>query len=88
MHCVNLERTRLGRCSLHIRHYDRVGVLAQVLDLLRRSGLNVEQMENRIFKGGNAALATIDVADDLPRELLAQIEAIPEVIHVSVVTAR
>ncbi len=88
LHCVNLERTRLGRCSLHIRHYDRVGVLAQVLDLLRRGGLNVEQMENRVFQGGNAAIATIDVGDDLPRELLAQIEAIPDVIHVSVVTAR
>lgn len=85
LHCVNLESERLGRCSLHIRHYDRVGVLAQVLDLLRRGGLNVEQMENRIFKGGNAAVATIDVGSDVPRELLAQIEAIPDVIHVSVV---
>ena len=88
LHCVNLERSRLGRCSLHIRHYDRVGVLAQVLDLLRRGGLNVEQMENRVFKRGNAAVATIDVGDDLPREVLAQIEAIPDVIHASVVIAR
>jgi D-3-phosphoglycerate dehydrogenase len=86
LHCVNLESERLGRCSLHVRHYDRVGVLAQVLDLLRRGGLNVEQMENRVFKGGNAAVATIDVGDDVPRELLTQIEAIPDVIHVSVVT--
>lgn len=86
LHCVNLELERLGTCSLHIRHYDRVGVLAQVLDLLRRGGLNVEQMENRVFKGGNAAVATIDVSSDVPRELLAQIEAIPDVIHVSVVT--
>jgi D-3-phosphoglycerate dehydrogenase / 2-oxoglutarate reductase len=86
LHCVNLEQRRLGRCTLHVRHYDRVGVLAQVFDLLRRSGLNVEQMENRIFAGGNAAVATIDVGDDLSRELLAQIDAIPDVIHVSVVT--
>lgn len=87
LHCVNLEQRRLGRCTLHVRHYDRVGVLAQVFDLLRRGGLNVEQMENRIFAGGNAAVATIDVGEDLPRELLAQIESIPDVIHVSVVTA-
>jgi D-3-phosphoglycerate dehydrogenase len=87
LHCVNLERRRLGRCTLHVRHYDRVGVLAQVFDLLRRGGLNVEQMENRIFAGGNAAVATIDVGDDLPRELLAQIASIPDVIHASVVAA-
>jgi D-3-phosphoglycerate dehydrogenase len=87
MHCVNLEQRRLGRCTLHVRHYDRVGVLAQVFDLLRRAGLNVEQMENRIFAGGNAAVATIDVGDDLPREILAQLEAIPDVIHVAVVNA-
>ena len=84
LHCVNLAATRLGSCALHVRHYDRVGVLAQVLDLLRRGGLNVEQMENRIFLGGNAAVATIDVAGEIPREMLAEIDAIPDVIHASV----
>lgn len=84
LYCVNLERARLGACALHVRHYDRVGVLAQVLDLLRRGGLNVEQMENRVFQGRNAAVATIDVGDDVPRELLAEITAIPDVIHASV----
>jgi D-3-phosphoglycerate dehydrogenase len=87
LHCVNLERGRLGRCTLHVRHYDRVGVLAQVFDVLRRAGLNVEQMENRVFAGGNAAVATIDVGDDLPRELLGELESIPDVIHASVVDA-
>jgi D-3-phosphoglycerate dehydrogenase len=85
LHCVNLTSTRLGNCALHVRHYDRVGVLAQVLDLLRRGRLNVEQMENRIFVGGNAAVATIDVAGEIPREMLAEIAAIPDVIHASVI---
>ena len=87
LNCVNLAPTRLGTCTLHVRHFDRVGVLAAVFDILRRREINVEQMENRIFAGGNAAVATIDVGDDLPRELLAQIGSIPDVIHVSVVTA-
>jgi D-3-phosphoglycerate dehydrogenase len=87
LYCVNLERARLGVCSLHVRHYDRVGVLAQVLDLLRRAGLNVEQMENRVFQGRNAAVATIDVGDEIPREVLAAIGAIPDVIHATVVNA-
>ena len=33
-HCVNLEPDRLGSSTLTIRHLDRVGVLAQVLDRL------------------------------------------------------
>ena len=33
-HCVNLEPSRLGSATLTIRHLDRVGVLAQVLDRL------------------------------------------------------
>jgi D-3-phosphoglycerate dehydrogenase len=85
LHCVNLSLTRLGNCALHVRHYDRVGVLAQVLDLLRRGSLNVEQMENRIFLGGNAAVATIDVAGEIPAALLAAIDAIPDVIRASVI---
>ena len=34
----------------------------QVLDLLSRERLNVEHMENRVFRGGEAAMASIDVA--------------------------
>src|SRR6266545_5165495 len=45
--CVNLAPGRLGSVTLTIRHLDRVGVLARVLDLLSAAGLNVEQMENR-----------------------------------------
>ena len=33
-HCVNLDPSRLGSATLTVRHLDRVGVLAQVLDLL------------------------------------------------------
>jgi D-3-phosphoglycerate dehydrogenase len=81
---VNLEPRRLGTHSLHIRHFDRVGVLAGVFDLLRKRDLNVEQMQNRIFQGGNAAVATIDVAGDIGPELVAALEDLPDVIHVAV----
>src|SRR4029079_6735109 len=58
-HCVNLEPNRLGSSTLTIRHLDRVGVLAQVLDRLSAAKLNVEHMENHIFRGGEAAVASI-----------------------------
>lgn len=70
INCVNLETTPLGECTLTIRHVDEVGVLAQVLAVLRRSGHNVQQMTNRIFAGGEAAVATIWI-DGLPNPGLA-----------------
>jgi D-3-phosphoglycerate dehydrogenase len=87
-HCVNLAPSRLGSISLTIRHLDRVGVLAKVLDRLSSAGLNVEHMENRVFRGGQAAVASIDVAGEPPDELLADLRAIPDVLGVSQVTLR
>ncbi len=85
-HCVNLDPDRIGSVALTVRHLDRVGVLAQVLDRLRGAGLNVEHRVNRVFRGGEAAVATIDVADEVPEDLLAALREIPDVLGVSVVT--
>jgi D-3-phosphoglycerate dehydrogenase len=83
LHCVNLSSARLGNCTLHIRHFDRVGVLAQIFDVLRRNSLNVEQMENRVFTGSKAAVATINVVGDVTSEVVGSLMAIAEVLHVS-----
>jgi D-3-phosphoglycerate dehydrogenase / 2-oxoglutarate reductase len=85
LNCVNLAPTRLGTHTLHVRHFDRVGVLAGVFDILRRRELNVEQMENRVFEGRNAAVATIDVVGDVGSDLIAALEGLDDVIHVSAV---
>ncbi|MDH3707067.1 MAG: NAD(P)-binding domain-containing protein [Acidimicrobiia bacterium] len=70
LNCVNLETDRLGSCTLTVRHLDRVGVLAQVLAVLRANGHNVQQMENQVFRGGRAAVATIRM-DGFPQPGLA-----------------
>ena len=85
LNCVNLAPTRLGTHTLHVRHFDRVGVLAGVFDILRRRDLNVEQMENRVFQGRNAAVATIDVVGEVGPDLIAALEGLDDVIHVSAV---
>jgi D-3-phosphoglycerate dehydrogenase len=85
-HCVNLDPSRLGSVTLTVRHLDRVGVLAQVLDHLSTAGLNVEHMENRVFRGGHAAVASIDIAGQTSDALLAALRAIPHVLGVSEVT--
>ena len=66
-----------------MRHLDRVGVLARVLDLLSTAGLNVEHMENRVFRGGEAAVASIDVGGPLPERLLDDLAAMEHVLGVS-----
>ncbi len=81
--CVNLTPTRIGSATLTVRHRDRVGVLAHVLDRLSRASLNVEHMENRVFRGGEAAVATIDVAGPLSQDVLADLGALPDVLGVS-----
>jgi D-3-phosphoglycerate dehydrogenase len=84
--CVNLTPSRIGSATLTVRHLDRVGVLAHVLDLLSRNRLNVEQMQNRVFRGGDAAVATIDVAGPVSEDLLADLGALPDVFGVSATT--
>ncbi len=81
--CVNLTPSRIGSATLTIRHLDRVGVLAHVLDRLSQDRLNVEHMQNRIFRGGDAAVATIDVGGPLSEDLLADLDALPDVFGVS-----
>ncbi len=80
---VNLAPHRLGSVTLTVRHLDRRGVLARILDLLSAAGLNVEHMENRVFRGGEAAVASIDVTGPVPDALLEQLGAVPEVLGVA-----
>lgn len=88
LHCVNLETQALGTFTLSVRHYDRVGVLAQVFDVLRAAHINVEQMQNQIFAGGRAACATMQVSGDVTPAIVSQLEAIADVISLSVTERR
>lgn len=87
VNCVNLEQTPHRTATLSVRHYDRVGVLAAVLEELRRGNLNVANMSNRIFSGSVAAAATIDVSGIIGDGLLDAVRALPDVIQVSVFDA-
>lgn len=57
--CVNLEERAPAACQLVVRHFDRVGVLAAVLEKIRQADINVEDMSNTIFQGRKAAVATM-----------------------------
>ncbi len=53
-----LDRTPATH-RLVVRHYNRVGVLATVLDGLRLERINVEEMQNQIFQEARAALCVL-----------------------------
>ena len=60
--------------SLVVRHHNRVGVLAGMLDLLREEGINVEEMENTIFDGAEAACCTLQLDTPPSAMVLAALE--------------
>jgi len=82
--CVNLDAVPPRAATLTVRHLDKVGVLAAVLDALRVANLNISNMQNRVFAGSTAAVATIDVDRSVPSSTVVAIEAISDVINASV----
>ncbi len=84
LNCVNLETRPLGEAVVTVRHLDEVGVLSEILALLRKANLNVEQMENRVFAGARAACASIQVSGQVPDDLRSQIARVDRVLHVAV----
>ena len=71
---VNLATRTPASHSLVVRHRDRPGVLAHVLDHLRSRSLNVQEMENVIFEGADAAVARINLDAAPPADLLETIQ--------------
>src|SRR5208283_565160 len=72
---VNLARRTPATHRLVVRHLDRPGVLAGVLDTLRTAEINVQEMENVIFDGAQAAVAHINLDRAPPAELLERCRA-------------
>ena len=82
MNCVNVVQTRVGAVTITIRHFDRVGVLAGALEVLRQADINVQTMENKVFEGSNAAMAVIDVTGGVTVDVTRQLAALDNVIQV------
>jgi D-3-phosphoglycerate dehydrogenase len=66
---VNLAKKTPATHMLVVRHRDRPGVLAHVFEHLRSSNINVQETENVIFEGAQAAVARINL-DGAPSEFL------------------
>jgi D-3-phosphoglycerate dehydrogenase len=72
---VNLATRTPATHMLVVRHRDRPGVLAHVFEHLRQANLNVQETENIVFEGAEAAVARINL-DGLPSpDICSEIKA-------------
>lgn len=82
--CVNLVAEPVGTTILTVRHFDRVGVLAKVFATLRTEGLNIQEMNNRLFTGSVAAVASIYLERAPSEAVLEAIGSDDDILAVSV----
>jgi D-3-phosphoglycerate dehydrogenase / 2-oxoglutarate reductase len=83
---VNVSSSTAARFQLVIRMMDKVGTFANVLAVLKRHGINVEEVSNTVFEGGVAACAKLRLQSRPTEACLAEIKAFDEVLHVGLVT--
>ncbi len=82
---VNLRERSTAVVNLIVRHLNRVGVLAGVLDLLRGNGINIEEMENAVFSGGKTATCDLRLDSRPSPGVLAEMEKDGNIVSVSLV---
>jgi len=72
--CVNIARRTPATHVVVVRHRDRVGVLAHVFAHLKGAGINVQETDNIVFDGAQAAMAHIHVDQEPTAATLAAIQ--------------
>lgn len=80
---VNLQQQSPAINKLVVRHYNKVGVLAGILDELRGANINIEEMQNIIFKDGSAASCTLRLDDSVSSELLKKLAKMESIIQIT-----
>jgi D-3-phosphoglycerate dehydrogenase len=83
---VNVLTSSAARFLMVVRMMDKVGTFANVLAVLKRHGINVEEVSNTVFEGGVAACAKLRLLSRPTEACLAEIKAFSEVLHVDLVT--
>jgi len=82
---VNVSPSSVARFQLVIRMVDKVGTFANVLNVIKRHGINVEEVTNTVFDGGGASCAKLRIVSRPSEACLAEIHAFEEVLHVDMV---
>lgn len=82
-HWVNRARITDSHSQLVVKHYDKPGVLASIMDVLRQGSINIEEVENIIFDGGLVACCTMKLKTPATDEMLKAIRNNPNVLTTS-----
>lgn len=84
---VNVRTGSSARYQIVIRHADRVGVLANLLNVIKRHAINVEELTTNAFDRGQAACTRLNVVSRPTEACLQEMSAFgEEVLNVAVVT--
>jgi D-3-phosphoglycerate dehydrogenase / 2-oxoglutarate reductase len=71
---VNLAETTPATHLLVVRHRDKPGVLAHVFNEIKAANINVQQMENIVFQGAEAAIARIALDNEPDGQTLLRLQ--------------
>jgi D-3-phosphoglycerate dehydrogenase len=82
-HWVNRAKASDAKYQLVVKHFDKPGVLAGILDVIRESNINIEEIENIIFEGGIAACCTMKLMGPASAEMLKRINGNPNILSLS-----
>jgi D-3-phosphoglycerate dehydrogenase len=82
---VNVQPASAARFQLMIRMVDKVGTFANVLAVIKRHGINVEEVTNIVFEGAVASCAKLRLIQRPSEACLSEIRAFDEVLHVDMV---
>lgn len=86
---VNLARVTPATCALVVRHLDRPGVLAGVLDVISAAHINVQEMENIVFEGAEAAVARIHLESQPEEAVMEKVRhSSPEILEASLINLK
>jgi D-3-phosphoglycerate dehydrogenase / 2-oxoglutarate reductase len=80
---VNRAKIIDAHFQLILKHFDRPGVLASVMDLLRDGDINIEEVENIIFEGGMVACCSMKLKSPATSAMLESIGKNPNIISYS-----
>lgn len=82
--CVNLAEQTRATHQITVRHRNKVGVLADALDEVRRASWNIQEISNRLFEGSKAAVASIRFDGAFDSQVVDRIESSGDIFAVSV----
>lgn len=83
---VNVSHASAARFLLMLRMEDKVGTLANVLAVIKRHSINVEEITNTVFESATASSVKLKLLSRPTEACLHEIRAFEEVLHIEVVT--